>query len=85
MHRPVIQCQRDAFGLGIVLLDQVEVAIHLLDVEATALAGDHDAAVDLNAGGNAPLLGRGRLPCQLDPASARRIGPAHARAQFLAA
>src|SRR6266566_946682 len=83
MHRPVVQRNRDAFGFGIALLDQAEVAIHLLDVEATALPGDHDAGVDLNAGGNAPLLGRRRLPRQLDTASAWRIRPADARPQFV--
>ena len=84
MHRPVVQRNRDAFGFGRALLDQAEVAIHLLDVEATALPGDQHARVDLAAFSNAPLLGHRRLPRQLGPSSTWGIRPADARPQFVA-
>jgi hypothetical protein len=83
MHWPVVQRNRDAFGFGIALLDQAEVAIHLLDVEATALPGDHHTRVDLDAGSDAPLLSRRRLPRQLGASSTWGIRPADAGPQFV--
>src|SRR5258708_15639860 len=83
MHRPVVQRNRYAFGFGITLLDQAKGAIYLLDVEVVALAGDEHAGVDLDAGSNAPLLSRRRLPRQLGTSSTWGIRPADARPQFV--
>jgi hypothetical protein len=83
MHGPVIQGDGDAFGLGIVPFQEAEVVIHLLPSEVVALSGNQYAGVDLDAAGNAPMLGAGSLSRYLDVSPSPRIRPTDAGPQVV--
>src|SRR6266568_1497925 len=53
MHRPIIQGDVNHIGVRILLLDEVKKAVHLLDIEAIALAGHDREAFHIHTAGHA--------------------------------